>query len=136
MGYFYAGVKTNNSVNGNGKTGETNQKKLEDRIKHIRFTQGCFLVLKYLEIPNSTQAITRAVEGHVRMMLERDGYKNIQNDHFEFPTTAETKWAEFEKFTEKAMVYAIQYCLLMGIDYTLHEGDRKARRTVKHHKTA
>lgn len=132
MGFFYVGGKTNQRVNGYGKIGETNLKYLSQRVSNIRQKEGNFFVFKYLEIPNSTQAITRAVEGHVRFMLERDGYKNIQNDHFEWKTTSEQKMNDYMAFAELAISYAEQYCKMFDIAYTLKEGKANARRTCRH----
>lgn len=134
MGYFYVGGKTNQRVNAYVKIGETNQKKLSSRVALIRFQEGNFVVFKYLEIPNSTQAMTRAIEGDVRFALERDGYHNIQNDHFEWKTTPATKLAEYQEFVDKAIAYAEQYCQMRGIEYTVKNGDPKARRNVKRRK--
>lgn len=132
MGFFYVGGKTNQRVNGYGKIGETNLKYLSQRIGCIRQKEGNFFVFKYLELPNSTQAVTRSVEGHVRFMLERDGYKNIQNDHFEWKTTSEQKMRDYTEFAEKAISYAEQYCNMVGIEYIVKEGNPNARKTCRH----
>lgn len=135
MGYFYAGAKTNQRTNAYAKIGETNQRFLSQRTTKIRHQEGNFFVIRYLEIPNSTQAITRAVEGHVRMMLERKGYKNIQNDHYVWETTIEEKMKDYELFAKRAMYYAKQYCDVMNIKYTEHKGKANARKTIKRKKT-
>ena len=134
MGYFYAGGKTNQKTNAYCKMGETNQKYLSSRVGVIRNTEGNFFVIKYLEIPNSTQAITRAIEGHVRFMLEREGYKNVQNDHFVWKTAPDRKMQEYTTFAERAMYHAKKYCELIGIEYIEHEGDPAARRTCRRRK--
>ena len=131
MGYVYAGGKTNQSVNGYVKIGETNQRYLSQRIGVIRQKEGNFVVFKYLEIPNSTKAITRAIEGHARMMLEREGFQNVQNDHFEFPMTKYTKHALYTDFVDRAIDHMTAYCNMCGIDYIVREGDSKARKTVR-----
>ena len=92
MGYFYAGGKTNQQIHARGKIGESNQKYLSSRVGKIRNDEGNFVVFEYLEIPNSTKAITRSIEGDVRLMLERAGYKNIQNDHFVWKLQKNAKW--------------------------------------------
>ena len=84
MGFFYIGAKTNNYKNGYMKIGETNQKYLSSRIAQIRKKQGNFVVLAYLEISESTSAMTRAIESYVRFKLERQDYEMVQNDHFVF----------------------------------------------------
>ena len=134
MGYYYAGGKTNQHTNAYAKNGETNQRLLSSRISTIRNIEGNFVVFKYLELPNSTQAITRAIEGHVRLCLERDGYKNVQNDHFVWKTTPETKMQDYLDFAEKSMKYAKEYCEFMQIPYIEHDGDPKARKTCKKRK--
>ena len=131
MGYFYVGAKTNQHINAYSKIGETNAKYLSTRISQIRHAEGNFVVLKYLSIPNSTQALTRAIEGDVRFMLERDGYHNIQNDHFEWQTTPANKMLEYNEFANRAIQYAIQYCIMRNIEYTVHEGNPTARRTCR-----
>ena len=131
MGYFYAGAKTNQRTNAYAKMGESNQKYLSNRVSAIRAKEGNFVVLKYLEIPNSTQAVTRAIEGHVRFMLERKGYKNVQNDHFVWSTTPETKMSEYIEFATLSMQFAKDYCNLIGIDFIEHEGNPNARRTCR-----
>lgn len=131
MGYFYAGGKTNQRVNVYAKMGETNQKYLSSRIGKIRNEEKSFNVFKYLEIPNSTQAVTRAIEGHVRLMLEREGYKNVKNDHFAWRTEIGQIKNEYQIFAEKAMFYAKQYCNLTGINYIEHEGKKKRKSKQK-----
>lgn len=134
MGWIYAGGKTNQKTNAYAKMGETNVKYLSTRISNIRFKEGNFVVFKYLEIPNSTSALTKAIEGHLRFMLERDGYHNIQNDHFEWKTTPEKKMQEYMKFAETSMKYAKQYCKMVGVKYIEHDGNMNARRTCRHKK--
>lgn len=131
MGYFYTGAKTNQRINARGKIGETNQKYITGRIGQIRKDEGNFFLLKYLEIPNSTSAMTKAIEGHARYMLEKDGYKHVQNDHFVWTTTKEEKMNDYNVFSEKAITYAKQYCDFMGITYIECEGNPNARRTIK-----
>ena len=131
MGYFYVGAKTNQKINAKGKIGETNQKYISGRMGQIRKDEGNFFLLKYLEIPNSTSAMTKAIEGHARYMLEKEGYKHIQNDHFIWITTKEQKMIDYKIFSDKAIEYAKQYCDFMGISYIEHEGNSKARRTHK-----
>ena len=131
MGYFYVGAKTNQHKQASGKIGETNLKYLSTRIGQIRHKEGNFVVIKYLSIPNSTQAMTRAIEGDVRFMLEKDGYHNVQNDHFEWATCPATKMMEYKDFADKAITYAEQYCIMRGIEYTVHEGNPDARRTCR-----
>lgn len=131
MGYFYVGAKTNQKINAYGKVGETNVRYLSTRVAQIRHAEGNFVVLKYLSIPNSTQAMTRAIEGDVRFMLERDGYQNVQNDHFVWTTNKENKMMDYYDFANKAITYAEQYCIMRGIEYTVHEGNPNARRTCR-----
>ena len=131
MGYFYAGGKTNQRINGYGKVGETNQKYLSQRIGYIRATEGNFVVFEYLEIPNSTQAMTRAVEGYVRWKLEVEGYHNIQNDHFEWTTTIENKMKDYLEFANKALFYGEQFCQREKIFYIRIEEKETAKKTVK-----
>lgn len=131
MGYFYAGGKTNQQIHASGKVGESNQKYLSTRVGQIRKKEGNFFVFEYLEIPNSTQAITRGIEGDVRLMLERAGYKNVKNDHFEWETTKENKMEEYKQFSALAMQFAMAYCDFRGIPYIHHYGDENARRSVR-----
>ena len=123
MGYFYVGGKTNQRTNAYVKIGETNQERLIRRIQNIRCKEGNFSLFKYLVFENSTKALTKAVEGHTRFMLEKIGYKNIQNDHFEWRTTPAKKKKEYAIFADNAIKYAIEYCEMMGISYQLCEGD-------------
>lgn len=134
MGYFYAGGKTNQRVNGYGKMGETNQKYLSARVAAIRHSEGNFVVFKYLEIPNSTQAVTRAVEGHVRFMLERVGYQNVQNDHFVWRSEKGQMMQDYINFTDKAIEFAKQYCEMVGIKYVEKVGKTTVKKTVTHKK--
>ena len=134
MGYIYVGGKTNQRINGYGKVGETNQKYLSQRITTIRCKETNFFVFEYLEIPNSTKALTRAVEGYVRWKLECAGYHNIQNDHFEWTTTIENKMSDYHKFANLAMFYAEEFCTKEHINYTRKQGNPKARKTVKRKK--
>lgn len=134
MGWVYAGGKTNQKTNAYAKMGETNQKYLSMRVGEIRHREGNFVVFKYLEIPNSTTAMTRAIEGHLRYKMECEGYHNIQNDHFEWQTTPETKMQEYMEFAERAMYHAKQYCQMNNIVYIEHDGDLNARRTCRHRK--
>lgn len=132
MGYFYVGGKTNQRVNGYGKIGETNQQYLSQRVGKIRQDEGNFFVFKYLWLPDSTQAVTRAIEGYVRMMLERDGWENIQNDHFEWKTTKEEKMNDYLIFANAAIKHAERFCEMMDIPYTTKEGNPSARKTCRH----
>ena len=134
MGYIYAGGKTNQKTNALAKMGETNQKYLSQRVQTIRRTEGNFIVFEYLEIPNSTSAMTKAIEGHMRFKLECFGYKNIQNDHFEWLTTKEHKMQEYSDFAHTAIAFAIEYCKQNNIPYIHKMGNMKARRNVKRKK--
>lgn len=136
MGYFYIGGKTNNSVNGYLKIGETNQKQLSKRIALIRYQEGNFVVFKYLDIPGSTPAMTRAIEGHVRFMMERDGWNQVQNDHFTVDMRDKDKAEIFQVFTASALKYAEAYCQMVGITYEVKDGDPKAKRNHKPRKKA
>lgn len=131
MGYFYAGGKTSQRTTARGKIGETNQKYLSQRVAQIRNKENNFVVFEYLSIPNSTPAMTRAIEADVRFMLERAGYVNVQNDHFEWRTTKESKMSEYADFASLAIDYAEQYCVLRGIEYTRSKGNENARKSCK-----
>lgn len=128
MGYFYIGGKTNQKTNGYLKIGETNQKYLSQRVGHIRMHEGNFVVFKYLEIPDSTLSMTRAIEGHVRLMLEWGGWHQVQNDHFTCAITPETRDEIYQKFTEEAVRYACEYCDMTGIKYTVKKAKENARK--------
>lgn len=128
MGFVYAGGKTNQKTNGYLKIGETNQKYLSQRVADIRRKEGNFVVFKYLEIPNSTQAVTRAIEGHARFMLEAEGWENVQNDHFVIRMTPSTKEAIYRDFVDSAIKHMTAYCNMVGISYIIHEGDPTARK--------
>ena len=134
MGYFYAGGKTSQRTTARGKIGETNQKYLSQRVAQIRNKENNFVVFEYLSIPNSTPAMTRAIEADVRFMLERAGYVNVQNDHFEWRTTKESKMSEYVDFASLAIDYAEQYCVLRGIEYTRSKGNENARKSCKRRK--
>ena len=134
MGYVYAGGKTNQQIHAKAKIGESNQKYLSSRIGKIRNDEGNFVVFEYLEIPNSTKAITRSIEGDVRLMMERAGYKNIQNDHFIWETTRENKMEDYKRFSHLAIQFAMAYCDFRGIPYIHHIANGKARKTVKKRK--
>lgn len=134
MGYVYVGGKTNQSINGYVKIGETNQTYLSTRISEIRHKEGNFVCFQYLEIPNSTSAITRAIEGHTRMMLEREGYNNVQNDHFTMPITKDTKESIYKAFVDRAIYHMASYCDMCSIAYIVKEGNTSARRNVRHKK--
>ena len=134
MGYFYAGGKTSQRTTARGKIGETNQKYLSQRVAQIRNKENNFVVFEYLSIPNSTPAMTRAIEADVRFMLERAGYVNVQNDHFEWRTTRESKMSEYADFASLAIDYAEQYCVLRGIEYTRSKGNENARKSCKRRK--
>lgn len=134
MGFVYVGGKTNQSINGYMKIGETNQAYLCSRIGQIRKAEGNFVCFKYLEIPNSTRAITKAIEGHTRMMLEREGYHNVQNDHFTMPITKQSKESIYNAFVERAIYHMTNYCDMCGIVYIVKEGNTNARRNVRHKK--
>ena len=134
MGYFYAGGKTSQRTTARGKIGETNQKYLSQRVAQIRNKENNFVVFEYLAIPNSTPAMTRAIEADVRFMLERAGYVNVQNDHFEWRTTKESKMSEYADFASLAIDYAEQYCVLRGIEYTRSKGNENARKSCKRRK--
>ena len=146
MGYFYAGGKTSQRTTARGKIGETNQKYLSQRVAQIRNTtdselkngifikENNFVVFEYLSIPNSTPAMTRAIEADVRFILERAGYVNVQNDHFEWRTTRESKMSEYADFASLAIDYAEQYCVLRGIEYTRSKGNENARKSCKRRK--
>lgn len=134
MGYFYAGGKTSQRTTARGKIGETNQKYLSQRVAQIRNKENNFVVFEYLSIPNSTPAMTRAIEADVRFMLERAGYVNVQNDHFEWRTTKESKMNEYADFASLAIDYAEQYCVLRGIEYTRSKGNKNARKSCKRRK--
>lgn len=128
MGFVYAGGKTNQKTNGYLKIGETNQKYLSMRVGEIRAREGNFVVFKYLEIPNSSLSVTRAIEGHARMMLERDGYQQVQNDHFVVNMTPATKDAIYNEFVNRAIQHMTAYCDMMGIEYIVKEGKPTARK--------
>lgn len=134
MGYVYAGGKTNQKTNGYLKIGETNQKHLSSRIGKIRHDEGNFVVFQYLEIPNSTPAVTRAIEGHARLMLERDGWEQVQNDHFVVKMTPETKKAIYKAFIDSAIKHMTAYCNMVGIEYIIHQGDPTARKNHRKRK--
>lgn len=135
MGYFYAGGKTNQQIHARGKIGESNQKYLSSRVGKIRNDEGNFVVFEYLEIPNSTKAITRSIEGDVRLMLERAGYKNIQNDHFVWETTKERKMEDYHNFAHLAIQFAMAYCDFRGIPYIHHVvANGSVRKNVKRRK--
>ena len=131
MGFVYVGGKTNQKTNGYVKIGETNKKYLSSRVGEIRAKEGNFVVFKYLEIPDSTLSVTRAIEGHARMMLERDGYQQVQNDHFELAVTPETKDVLYRNFADRAIFYMEQYCAWTGIPYEVKMGNPQARKNVK-----
>lgn len=134
MGFVYVGGKTNQSVNGYMKIGETNKTYLSTRIGEIRHAEGNFVCFKYLEIPNSTSAITKAIEGHTRMMLEREGYHNVQNDHFVMPMTKDTKDSIYNAFVDRAIYHMTSYCNMFGIAYELKDAKPNARRNVRRKK--
>lgn len=134
MGYVYAGGKTNQKINARAKMGESNQKYLSQRVQVIRHTEGNFVVFEYLEIPNSTHAMTKAIEGHMRFKLECIGYQNVQNDHFVWQTTKERKMQEYAEFSHAAITFAIEYCEQNNIPYVHKMGNMNARRTVKRKK--
>lgn len=134
MGYVYVGGKTNQKINGYLKIGETNKAKISQRIAEIRHKEGNFVVFQYLEIPNSTPAITRAVEGHARMMLERDGWEQVQNDHFVITMTPDTRDAIYKDFVSQAIRHMCAYCDMVGIEYQVKKGDPTARRNCKKRK--
>ena len=131
MGFVYAGCKTNNSVNAYAKIGETNRKYLSSRIGEIRHSEGNFVVLYYIEIKDSTPAMTKAIEGHMRFLLEKAGYVNTQNDHFVWKTNKNVKMQEYETFAKMAIDAACEYCDFMGIKYELKTGKPNARKTVQ-----
>lgn len=131
MGFFYIGAKTNNYKNGYMKIGETNQKYLSSRIAQIRKSQGNFVVLAYLEISESTSAMTRAIESYVRFKLERQGYEMVQNDHFVFPISAETKDAQFAQFTALAISAACHFCEMEHIAYQVKTDKANLKHNVK-----
>lgn len=131
MGFFYIGAKTNNYKNGYMKIGETNQKYLSSRIAQIRKNQDNFVVLAYLEIPNSSTATTRAVESYVRFKLEQHGYEMIQNDHFVFPISAETKDAQFAQFTALAISAACHFCEMEHIAYQVKTDKTNLKHNTK-----
>ena len=134
MGWIYAGGKTNQKTNAYAKNGETNQKYLSSRVGAIRHKEGNFVVFKYLEVFDTDRATTQAIEGHMRYMMTREGWQNVQNDHFVWSTTPENKMADYRKFAERSMFYAKQYCDLIGVKYVEYDGDMTARRTCKHRK--
>ena len=131
MGFFYIGAKTNNYKNGYMKIGETNQKYLSSRIAQIRQKQGNFVVLAYLEIPGSSAATTRAIESYARFKLERQGYEMVQNDHFVFPMSAETKEAHFARFTALAISAACHFCEMEHIAYQVKTDKTNLKHNVK-----
>ena len=134
MGYFYAGGKTNQQTHAKAKIGETNQRYLSTRVGQVRKKEGNFVVFEYLEIPNSTQAITRAIEGDVRLMMERAGYVNVQNDHFVWETDKHNKMDEYKRFSHLAIQFAMDYCDFRSIPYIHHFADGKARKNVRKRK--
>lgn len=123
MGYFYVGGDTYRKTIAYVKIGETNQKYLHRRVREICVKEKHFTIFKYLKIENSTSALTKAVEGHVRLMLEREGYLNLGLDHFGWSTTPTEKLKEYCAFTESAVKYAIEYCEMIGASYQIFEGD-------------
>lgn len=131
MGFVYVGGKTNQKTNGYLKIGETNTKYLSTRVAQIRQAEGNFVVFKYLVIPDSTLSITRAIEGHARMMLEREGWEQVQNDHFVTDMTPATKMEIYQKFVDNAIKFMCEYCDMVGISYEVKEGKTTARKNVK-----
>lgn len=131
MGFVYVGGKTNQHINGYMKIGETNQQYLSTRIAQIRASEGNFTVFKYIEVPNSTKAITRAIEGHTRMMLERDGWKNVQNDHFIASVNKNTRESIYQAFTNRAIEHMVNYCNTYGIQYMVKDDKTELKKTVK-----
>ena len=136
MGYVYVGGKTNQWANGYVKIGETHQAYLSARIAQIRHKEGNFVLFQYLDIPDSTPAVTRAIEAHARMMLERDGYTQVQNDHFVMPVTKDNRESLYNDFTCKAIKHMANYCDMFGIAYEVKEGNPNAKRNVKHRERA
>ena len=134
MGFIYCGFKTNNSKNGYMKIGETNRVYLSQRIAEIRHAQKNFVVYDYMEIKDSTPAMTRAIEGHVRFRLEQFGLKQVQNDHFvyDIKTYFSTKEDEFNYLSNKAMNFAKEYCDAMKIAYEIKSDKRNLKKIARH----
>lgn len=105
MGFIYVGRSSHG-----WKIGETNQRFISSRIASIRQNECDFQDISYIRIPNSTGAMTKAIESHTRLTLERKGYINTGLDHF-------TPHDSFEAFKTKALKAAKAYCNFMRIEY-------------------
>ena len=132
MGFVYVGGKTNQWRNGYMKIGETNQQYISTRVSQIRHSDGNFVLFKYLELPDSTPAITKAIEGHARMMLEREGWHNTHCDYFTAPINKDTREQVYRTFTESAINYMTEYCNMYGLTYIVKEGNPQTKKMVKH----
>ena len=107
MGFVYVGKSSTG-----WKIGESNQRYLSQRVASIRKTEPDFEVTAYVKIPNSSKAMTKAVEAHARLMLERQGYKNLGLDHF-------VPYRAYKSFSKRAVQAMQDYCNMADIEYII-----------------
>lgn len=119
MGCFYTGFDYKNRKNGYFKIGETDKKTPAARWAQIR--QGdSFQGLYWMRLINETTAERRAVESHVRVMMERlQGLTHVQNDHFTYDIEQGRKYEQAWELSAKAIEYAKKACAMYGIKYEM-----------------
>jgi hypothetical protein len=132
MGYFYIGANTRKSKNGLAKIGETGQRYISQRMSVLRQEEGCFTLLKYIEMPNSTKAEQLYVEAVARLAVERAGYRHMGKDHYAVPVTPATKACVYDNIVNIAINAVCKACEDMSITYMVKEPKPNTRKEVKH----
>lgn len=118
MGCFYTGFDYKNRKNGYWKIGETGGKTPARRLATIR-QSDCFQCLGYLIFQNETTAERRLIESVVRVKMERAGFKQVQNDHFEYEIEQGRKYEQATAIATQVLAWAIEACNTYGIKYEI-----------------
>lgn len=107
---FYVGA-----TNTLSKIGETSQR-MQAREYQLAKKEKGYHMLACLYLFRLSRAERRYIESYVRMKMENYA-KNVQNDHFKFKMTKQTREIQQRAFAVVAMGYAIECCIKNNFNY-------------------
>jgi hypothetical protein len=124
MKAVYVGIIPYNRGKARTKIGESNQKSITNRMAVLRQVEGGkFKLVKYLVLKDNCESVTKVIEGYVRWQLEKIGYENVGNDHFEWESPASERQADYKEFIDYFLKFAVRGCEIFGIDYEICDPD-------------
>ena len=108
------------------KIGESNQRFISSRMSVLRREEGGkFNLCEYFVLEDNCESATKLLEAFVRWKMEKIGYENVGNDHFEWECPASERKADIKEFIDFFEKFMVEGCEKFGIKYTLRKMNRK-----------